>query len=79
MLKCIRCCYELLTALPCFACEPIGIGTLHRRYFQHAHLIPIVGVGNRGAYLLVHSNLPRQSPVGTTLSFTGPVSADSRQ
>ena len=22
----------------------------HRRYFQHAHFIPIVGVGKRGAY-----------------------------
>ena len=23
---------------------------LHRRYFQHAHFIPIVGVGKRGEY-----------------------------
>ena len=25
-------------------------GYTHRRYFQHAHFIPIVGVGKRGAY-----------------------------
>ena len=23
---------------------------IHRRYFQHAHFIPIVGVGKRGEY-----------------------------
>ena len=32
----------------------------HRRYFQHAHFIPIVGVGKRGAYELVYGDLPRQ-------------------
>ena len=47
--------------------------------FQHAHFIPIVGVGKRGEYLLVHSDLPRQHSFGTTLRFTGPVLADSRQ
>ena len=51
----------------------------HRRYFQHAHFIPIVGVGKRGEYYLVHGDLPRQHPFGTTLRFTGPVPADSRQ
>ena len=51
----------------------------NRRYFQHAHFIPIVGVGKRGEYLLVHADLPRQHPFGTTLRFTGPVPADSRQ
>ena len=27
-----------------------------RRYFQHAHFMPIVGVGKRGAYYLVHGD-----------------------
>ena len=49
------------------------------RYFPHAHFIPIVGVGKRGAYQLVHGDLPRQHSFGTTLRFTGPVPADSRQ
>ena len=31
-----------------------------RRYFQHAHFIPIVRVGKRGEYYLVHHDLPRQ-------------------
>ena len=47
--------------------------------FQHAHFIPIVGVGKRGVYSLVHGDLPRQHPFGTTLRFTGPVPVDSRQ
>ena len=51
----------------------------HRRYFQHAHFIPMVGVGKRGEYYLVHGDLPRQHSFGTTLRFTGPVPADSRQ
>ena len=51
----------------------------HRQYFQHAHFIPIVGAGKRGAYYLVHGDLPRQYSFGTTLRFTGPVPADSRQ
>ena len=50
-----------------------------RRYLQRAHFIPIVDVGNRGAYQSVHGDLPRQHPFGTTLRFTGPVPADSRQ
>ena len=50
-----------------------------RGYFQDAHFIPIVGVGKRGAYYLVHGDLPRQHPFGTTLRFTGPVPVDSRQ
>ena len=50
-----------------------------RRYFQHAHFIPIVGVGKRGEYQLVHGDLPRQHPFETTLRFTGPVPSDSRQ
>ena len=49
------------------------------RYFQHAHLIPTVGVGKRGASYLVYGDLPRQNSFGTTLTFTGPVPADSRQ
>ena len=49
------------------------------RYFQHAHFIQIVGVGKRGAYYLVHGDLPRQHSLGTTLMFTGPAPADSRQ
>ena len=52
--------------------------TVHQ-YFQHAHFIPIVGVGKRGAYYLAHGDLPRQQPFGTTSRFTGPVPADSRQ
>ena len=38
-----------------------------------------IGVGKRGAYLLVHGDMPRQHSFGTTLRFTGPVLADSRQ
>ena len=48
-------------------------------YFQHAHFIPIMGVGRRGEYQLVHGDLPRQNSFGTTLRFTGLVAADSRQ
>ena len=48
-------------------------------YFEHAHFILIVGVGKRGGYYLVHGDLPRQHSFGTTLRFTGPVPADSRQ
>ena len=51
----------------------------HRRYFQHAHFVPIVGVGKSGPYYLMHGDLPRQHPFGATLRFTGPVPADSRQ
>ena len=51
----------------------------HCRYFQHAHFMPIVGVGKRGEYSLVHGDLLRQHSFGTTLRFTGPVPADSRQ
>ena len=49
-------------------CNLINIHTYihtYRRYFQHAHFIPIVG--------------DLQHPFGTTLRFTGPVPADSRQ
>ena len=58
-----------------------GIHCISRssRYFQHAHFIPIVGVGKRGEYQLVHGVLPRQHSFGTTLRFTDPVPADSRQ
>ena len=52
---------------------------MFRRYFQQAHSIPIVGVGKRGAYQLVHGDMPRQHSFETTLRFTGPVPADSRQ
>ena len=45
------------------------------RYFQHANLDPIVGVGKREACQMVHGDLPRQHPFGTTLRFTGPVPA----
>ena len=48
------------------------------QYFQHVHFIPIVGVGKRGEYYLVHCDLPRQHPFGTTLRFTGSVPVDSR-
>ena len=50
-----------------------------RRYFQHAHFIPIVGVGKRGEYLLVHGDVPRQHSFGTTLRIIGTVPADPRQ
>ena len=47
---------------------------------RYSHFIPVVGVGKRGKYLLVHGDLPRrQHSFGTTLRFTGPVPADSRQ
>ena len=52
---------------------------MRRRYFQHAHFIPIVGVGKRGVHILVHGDLPRQHSFGTTLRFIEPVLADSRQ
>ena len=45
---------------------------------QHAHFIPIVRVGKRGKYQLVHGDLPRQDSFRTILRFTGPVPADSR-
>ena len=38
-----------------------------------------VGVGKRGAYKLVHGDLPRQHSFETTSRFTGPVPEDSRQ
>ena len=44
--------------------------SMQYRYFQHAHFIPIVGVGKRGEYKLVHGDLPRQHSFGTTLRFT---------
>ena len=45
------------------------------KLFQHAHFIPIMGLGNRGAY-----GDAKAAPVtGTTLRFTGPVPTDSRQ
>ena len=50
-----------------------------RRYFQHVRFIPIMGMGKRDTHQLVHRDLPRQHPFGTTLRFTGPVPADSRQ
>ena len=46
---------------------------------QHAHFIPIVGVGKRGAYHLVHGDLLRKHSFESTLRFTDPVPADSRE
>ena len=37
------------------------------------------GQSSLPAYYLVHGDLPRQHSFGTTLRFTGPVPADSRQ
>ena len=45
----------------------------------YSHFIPIVVVGKRGAFSLVHGDLPRQHSFGTTLRFTGPAPTDSRQ
>ena len=56
----------------CYMCD-------HTIQYNYAHFISIVGVGTRGAYYLVYGDLPRQHPFGTTLRFTGPMSADSRQ
>ena len=55
------------------ALDLLGAGTIsmYRWYFQH--------MGKRGEYYLVHGDLPRQHSFGTTLRFTGPVPADSRQ
>ena len=72
---------------PCSAdheqdCQPYPVDPYScyiRRYFQHAHFIPIVGVGKIGAYQLVHGDLLRQHSFGTALRSTGPVPADSRQ
>ena len=47
--------------------------------YKDNHFIPIVSVEKRGAYSLVHGDLPRQHSFGTTLRFTGPVQADSPQ
>ena len=33
---------------------------------QHAHFMPIVGVGNRGVYSLVHGDLQKQHSFETT-------------
>ena len=46
---------------------------------QHSYFIPIVGVGKKGAYWLIHGDLPRQHSYGTILRFTSPVPADSRK
>ena len=52
---------RLIHTLAIFVTIPSGRKTYNvRRYFQHAHFIPIVGVGKRGAYELVHGDLPRQ-------------------
>ena len=62
-----------------FWCRCMAIN-VNVQYFQHAHFIPIiVGVGKRGENLLVHGDLPRQHPFGTTVRFPGPVPADARQ
>ena len=37
------------------------------------------GCGKERRILMVHGDLPRQHSFGTTLRFTGPVPADSRQ
>ena len=46
--------------------------TWSRRYFKHAHFMPIVGVGRRvGVYKLVQGeDLPKHHSFGTTLRFT---------
>ena len=50
------------------------------RYFQHAHLIPTVGVGKERRILVGPWWPAKAAPVtGITLRFTGPVLADSRQ
>ena len=67
--------------------EPLGLATdggyvfflINLRRFQHARSIPIVGVRKRGAYELVHGDLPRQHSFGTILRLTDPVPSDSRQ
>ena len=56
-----------------------GFTIIYSQYFQHFHFVPIVGVGKRGVYQLVHGDLPRQHSFGTTLRFTGPVPVNSRQ
>ena len=82
--------YLLVTemcAAPCVALLhrrlPADVSDIHhtiaRGYFQHTHFIPLVGVVKRGAYELVHDDLPGQQPFGTTLRFTGPMPADSQQ
>ena len=49
-----------------------GHRQLSHRYFQHAHFITIVGVGEVQINWS-KGDLPRQHPFGTTLRFTGPV------
>ena len=70
---------ELCTAAEYRGCGLVGGIAWFYGYFQHNHFIPIVGLRKRGTYELVRGDLPRQHPFGTTLRFTGPVPADSRQ
>ena len=37
-------------SLPVLSTCPLHTSSRHRRYFQHARFIPIVGVGKRGEY-----------------------------
>ena len=53
--------YTLLTKYQYFLSPQI----IYKRYFQHAHHRPILGLGKRGAYyLLVHGGLARQHLFG---------------
>ena len=52
---------------------------MHIDCAYHLIVYLVVGVGERGAYELVHGDLLRQHSFGTTWRFTGPVPADSRQ
>ena len=56
----------------------IIINSIDRRYFQRANYIPIVGVGKRGPYELVHGDTKAAPVTEMALRFTGPVPVDSR-
>ena len=74
--------FVLLSFHPFAFTEAGGLSFDHSsisRYFQHARLIPVVGVGERGEYQLVYGDLQRQHSFDITLRFTGPVPADYRQ
>ena len=75
--RCLACNKNKVHGIKLFS-DRLFISRSHR-YFQHGDSILIVGVGKSGAYYLVHGDLLRQHPFGTTLRCTGPVPVDSRQ
>ena len=63
----------------CYTCDHTYLHTSPVISTCPLHTNSELGVGKRSEYELVHGDLPRQHSFGTTLRFTGPVPADSRQ